>query len=60
MKMTKRFRPIVRALHWITPRAEWFCLADARKNFLIDPVRDQEYLFGEPEWESEIDGRHIG
>ena len=36
---------------------EWFCLADGRKNFSIDPVRDQAYLFGEPDWEAEIDSR---
>jgi hypothetical protein len=36
---------------------EWFCLNGGRKNFQIDPVRDQEYLFGEPEWEEDIDSR---
>jgi hypothetical protein len=36
---------------------EWFCLQDGRKNFQIDPVRDQEHLFGEPVWEEEIDSR---
>lgn len=36
---------------------EWFCLRDARRNFQIDPVRDQEFLFGKPEWEQEIDSR---
>lgn len=34
---------------------EWFCLKDTRKNFEIDPVHDQEYLFGEPDWEKQID-----
>jgi hypothetical protein len=36
---------------------EWFCLADARKNFQIDPVRDQQHLFGEPDWEEQINSR---
>ena len=36
---------------------EWFCLKDGRKNFQIDPVRDQEHLFGEPEWEEQLDSR---
>jgi hypothetical protein len=36
---------------------EWFCLADGRKNFQIDPVQDQAYLFGEPDWEAQIDTR---
>lgn len=36
---------------------EWFCLAEGRKNFQIDPVRDQEHLFGEPIWEEEINSR---
>ena len=37
--------------------ADWFCLAPGRRNFSIDPVRDQEYLFGEPEWQQQIDRR---
>src|SRR6266404_4817714 len=37
--------------------SEWFCLKDGHKNFQIDPVRDQEFLFGEPEWEKDIDSR---
>ncbi len=36
---------------------DWFCLADARKNFQIDPVRDQQHLFGEPDWEEQINLR---
>jgi len=36
---------------------EWFCLAEGRKNFQIDPVRDQNYLFGEPDWEEQINSR---
>jgi hypothetical protein len=36
---------------------EWFCLRDSRKNFQIDPVRDQQHLFGEPVWEDEINSR---
>src|SRR5579862_997863 len=36
---------------------EWFCLADDRKNFQIDPVRDQQHLFGEPDWEEQINLR---
>lgn len=36
---------------------EWFCLADGRKNFQIDPLRDHQYLFGEPDWEEEINSR---
>jgi hypothetical protein len=36
---------------------EWFCLAEGRKNFQIDPVRDQQHLFGEPDWEEEINSR---
>lgn len=36
---------------------EWFCLADGRKNFQIDPLRDHQYLFGEPDWEDEINSR---
>lgn len=36
---------------------EWFCLAENRKNFQIDPMRDQEFLFGEPAWEEEINSR---
>ena len=37
--------------------SEWFCLKDGRKNFLIDPTRDRDVLFGQPEWEKEIDDR---
>jgi hypothetical protein len=36
---------------------EWFCLQEGRKNFQIDPVKDQQHLFGEPQWENEIDSR---
>jgi len=36
---------------------EWFCLADGRRNFQIDPVRDKAFLFGEPTWERDIDAR---
>ncbi len=36
---------------------EWFCLKEGRKNFQIDPVEDQQHLFGEPEWEEEINNR---
>lgn len=36
---------------------EWFCLGEPRRNFQIDPVRDQAFLFGKPEWEQEIDSR---
>jgi hypothetical protein len=36
---------------------EWFCLADGRKNFQIDPLRDHQYLFGEPDWEEQINSR---
>jgi hypothetical protein len=36
---------------------EWFCLRDGRKNFQIDPVRDHRFLFGQPEWETQIDSR---
>lgn len=37
--------------------AEWFCLAAGRRNFSIDPLRDQAYLFGQPAWQQEIDRR---
>jgi hypothetical protein len=37
--------------------AEWFCLKDGRKNFLIDPTLDRDVLFGQPEWEKQIDDR---
>ena len=37
--------------------AEWFCLEDGRKNFLIDPTLDRDVLFGQPEWEKQIDDR---
>jgi hypothetical protein len=36
---------------------EWFCLRDGRKNFQIDPIRDQKFLFGQPQWEEEIKSR---
>ena len=36
---------------------EWFSLKEGRKNFQIDPVQDQAFLFGEPTWEAEIDSR---
>lgn len=36
---------------------EWFCLQDGRKNFQIDPAQDQQYMFGEQVWESDIDNR---
>ncbi|ACG75151.1 hypothetical protein AnaeK_3944 [Anaeromyxobacter sp. K] len=36
---------------------DWFCLREGRKNFQIDPVRDQKFLFGQPEWEAQIDSR---
>src|SRR5215831_18214995 len=36
---------------------EWFCLENGRKNFQIDPVRDQKFLFGQPQWEEEIKSR---
>lgn len=36
---------------------EWFCLASGRRNFAIDPVRDQAYLFGQPAWQQDIDRR---
>lgn len=36
---------------------EWFCLAAGRRNFSIDPVRDQAYLFGQPAWQQDIDRR---
>ncbi len=36
---------------------EWFCLANGRRNFQIDPVRDKAFLFGEPTWERDIDTR---
>src|SRR5688572_7287567 len=36
---------------------EWFCLRENRRNFQIDPVRDQEYLFGETGWAQDIDTR---
>jgi hypothetical protein len=36
---------------------EWFCLRDERRNFEIDPVHDQEFLFGEATWEEDIDSR---
>jgi hypothetical protein len=37
--------------------SEWFCLNDGRKNFLIDPTLDREVLFGQLEWEKQIDDR---
>jgi hypothetical protein len=37
--------------------SDWFCLVQGRKNFLIDPQRDQEHLFGEAAWEDEVDSR---
>ena len=36
---------------------EWFCLRENRRNFQIDPVRDQAFLFGKREWEEEINSR---
>src|SRR5438128_11842658 len=36
---------------------EWFCLKDGHRNFQIEPVRDRAYLFGQPQWEEEIDSR---
>ena len=36
---------------------EWFCLNEGRKNFLIDPTLDRDVLFGQPEWEKQIDDR---
>jgi hypothetical protein len=36
---------------------EWFCLREGRKNFTIDPLRDQEHLFGEPSWQQEMNDR---
>ncbi len=35
----------------------WFCLSGGRRNFQVDPVRDREFLFGEPTWEADIDSR---
>ncbi len=37
--------------------SEWFCLVEGRRNFQIDPQRDQAHLFGEPGWKGEIDRR---
>jgi hypothetical protein len=34
---------------------DWFCLQQGRRNFEIDPVQDQEFLFGEAAWEASID-----
>ena len=39
------------------PFSEWFCLVEGRKNFQIDPQKDQAHLFGEPTWRGEIDRR---
>jgi hypothetical protein len=36
---------------------DWFCLAEGRRNFQVDPIRDREFLFGESTWETEIDNR---
>lgn len=36
---------------------QWFCLREERRNFQIDPVRDQEFLFGKREWEDQINSR---
>ena len=36
---------------------EWFGLKENRRNFQIDPLRDQAFLFGKPEWEEEINSR---
>jgi hypothetical protein len=36
---------------------EWFCLEERRKNFQIDPERDKAFLFGQPQWEEEINSR---
>lgn len=36
---------------------EWFCLRDGRKNFQIDPARDNVFLFGQQEWEDQIQSR---
>jgi hypothetical protein len=36
---------------------EWFCLKEGRRNFEIDPVTDQRFLFGQSDWEREIDSR---
>jgi hypothetical protein len=36
---------------------EWFCLRDGRRNFEIDPLHDQEFLFGESTWQEDIDSR---
>jgi len=35
--------------------AEWFCLKDGRENFRIDPVRDQDLMFGNAEWKNQIE-----
>jgi len=35
----------------------WFCLQGNRRNFQIDPLRDRTFLFGQPEWEEEINMR---
>ncbi len=34
---------------------EWFCLKDGRENFLIDPIRDQDLMFGSAEWKAQIE-----
>src|SRR3989442_1357615 len=36
---------------------EWFCLREGRRNFEIDPLHDQEFLFGEAMWQEDIDSR---
>jgi len=35
--------------------AEWFCLKDGRDNFRIDPIRDQDLMFGNAEWKTQIE-----
>ena len=34
--------------------SDWFCLANGRKNFQIDPVADNQFLFGEPDADERI------
>lgn len=34
--------------------SDWFCLANGRKNFQIDPVEDSEFLFGDPDQDQKI------
>jgi len=35
--------------------SEWFCLNEGRDNFRIDPVKDQDVMFGNARWKADIE-----